>query len=385
MGWMTDVEQKKKAIELVETGMSVTEVAQYFGKSRQSLHKWLRRYEEEGEAGLQERSRAPHHPRDEVSAQMKRWIVQRKRRQRGDGARVIRDWLLGQALSERVPAVSTIHRILDEGGWVEHRRRSRLSQKSPHRQKWAEPSGPNEVWGVDFKGEFTVGGRWCYPLTLTDMYSRYVLGIHAQEATDTKSTQRHMLSVFRRYGLPKAIRCDNGDPFIHVKAPAGLTRLSSLWIRLGIEIQRIDSGKPSQNGRHERFHRELKRRTARPAATNFAAQQKRFIRFKHRFNYELPHRSLQMKPPATVYEASERSCPDIIRSMSHPNAEAVIPVYADGNIRWHNHRHYLSASLATETVGITEIADELFELSYGPLILGVISHRTKEPYICLVS
>jgi hypothetical protein len=237
---------------------------------------------------------------------------------------------------------------------------------------------------VDFKGEFTVGGRWCHPLTLTDSYSRYVLRIDAQQGQDTHTTGTHMLRAFREYGLPNAIRCDNGDPFIHAAAPRGLSRLSSVWIRLGIDIQRIDSGKPAQNGRHERFHRELKRHTARPAADNFAAQQKRFARFKHRFNHERPHRSLQMTKPAAHYHPSERTCPSSIPRIIHPTAETVLRVANDGSIRFRSRRHYLTASLSAQTIGVTEVDDEMFSLSYGPLQLGVITYRTQEPRICLV-
>lgn len=384
MGWMSDVQQKKRAIELVRAGVPVTEVARCFGKSRQCLHKWLRRYQEEGEAGLLERSRAPHEPANAVSALMRRRIVQRGRRHKKDGARVIQDWLLGLELGERVPAVSTVHLILDEAGLVERRGRTRVPVLGRKKSKWLEPAAPNEVWAVDFKGEFTVGGRWCHPLTLTDSYSRYVLRIDAQQGQDTHTTGAHMLRAFRKYGLPKAIRCDNGDPFIHAAAPRGLSRLSSVWIRLGIDIQRIDSGKPAQNGRHERFHRELKRHTARPAADNFAAQQKRFARFKHRFNHERPHRSLQMSKPAAHYHPSERSCPSSIPPIIHPTAETVLRIAHDGSIRFKSHRYYLTASLGAQTVGVTEVDDGLFQLSYGPLELGVITYRTKEPRICLV-
>ena len=384
MGWMSDVQQKKRAIDLVHAGVPVSEVARCFGKSRQCLHKWLRRYEEEGEAGLGERSRAPHHHAHAVSAQMRRRIVQRRRRHNKDGARIIQDWLLGLELSEPVPAVSTVHRILDDAGLVERGRRPRAPVLTPRRSKWPEPTVPNEVWAVDFKGEFTVGGRWCHPLTLTDSYSRYVLRIDAQQGQDTHTTGAHMLRAFREYGLPKAIRCDNGDPFIHAAAPRGLSRLSSVWIRLGIDIQRIDSGKPAQNGRHERFHRELKRHTARPAADNFAAQQKRFARFKHRFNHERPHRSLQMTKPAAHYHPSERTCPSSIPRILHPTAETVLRVANDGSIRFRSRRHYLTASLSAQTIGVTEVDDEMFSLSYGPLQLGVITYRTQEPQICLV-
>jgi len=199
------VQQKKRAIELVRAGVPVTEVARCFGKSRQCLHKWLRRYEEEGEAGLGERSRAPHEPANAVSAQMRRRIVQRGRRHKQDGARVIQDWLLGLELGERVPAVSTVHLILDEAGLVERRGRTRVPVVGRKKSKWLEPVAPNEVWAVDFKGEFTVGGRWCHPLTLTDSYSRYVLRIDAQQGQDTHTTGAHMLRAFRKYGLPKAL------------------------------------------------------------------------------------------------------------------------------------------------------------------------------------
>lgn len=384
MGWMSDVQQKKRAIDLVHAGVPVSEVARCFGKSRQCLHKWLRRHEEEGEAGLEERSRAPHHPANAVSVQMRRRIVQHKRRHNKDGARIIQDWLLGLELSEPVPAVSTLHRILDEAGLVERGRRPRAPALTPRESKWPEPTAPNDVWAVDFKGEFTVGGRWCHPLTLTDSYSRYVLRIDAQQGQDTHTTGAHMLRAFRKHGLPKAIRCDNGDPFIHAAAPRGLSRLSSVWIRLGIDIQRIDSGKPAQNGRHERFHRELKRHTARPAADNFAAQQKRFVRFKHRFNHERPHRSLQMTKPAAHYHLSERTCPSSIPRITHPTAETVLRVANDGSIRFRSRRYYLTSSLGAQTVGVTEVHDDLFRLSYGPLELGVITYRTQEPRICLV-
>lgn len=379
MPWMSSiVENRKHAIWLVETGLPVSEAARLTGVSRQCLHKWIGRSEAEGADGLRDRSRAPHEHPNAVSPSMRRRVIRMKKRFSDEGPRKLRKYLMEEYPKERIPAASTIGLILKAEGLVTPRRRSRRTEETVD-EKLIESSEPNQVWAIDYKGEFLVGRTHCYPLTITDTFSRYALLIEAHQGASAKPACRALWRTFGEFGIPSVIRCDNGTPFVSTKSPAGLTRLAVMLTRLGIKRERIEPGKPAQNGRHERFHRSLKAATANPPSTSWRGQAIRFGLYRKHYNDQRPHESLGMRTPAELYASSQRSRPRTLPPIEHPLAQAVLKVYSSGEITIRGAKLFLSASLANETVAANEVADDLVALTYGPIYLGVYSFRGREP------
>lgn len=363
-------------MELLERGIGPQAVAELCGVSRQVIHKWKGRFDALGEEGLQSQSRAPKVHRDAVSAKMRAQVIKVRRRYK-EGPRKLRKYMLDMDLDEKVPAASTIGLILKEAGLTETKPRRRRSP-SPQPTGLTEAREPNDVWTVDYKGEFLVGKHKCYPLTLQDRCSRKILAIQADRATYTESTNSGLWRAFRTYGLPTTIRVDNGTPFISCTSPAGLTRVSTVWVRLGIQIERTRPGKPSDNGRHERFHKTLKRRTAKPPAKTWSAQQQRFYRFRRHYNAVRPHESLDMRTPDSLYEPSERPCPTTLPEIEHLPAQELLRIYADGGTRFRSFRFHLGLAFADQTVALTESADDIYTMSYGTIYLGFIDLRGKK-------
>lgn len=373
------MEDRQFAMKLLAEGVSVAHAARTVGVSRQTIHKWKKRLAAEGPAGLQDRSHAPLEHPDAVTPEIERLVVKFRRRYR-EGPRKLRKYLLEAHADKRIPAASTIGRILAKRGMVELRPRNRRHVRTLP-SPLVEPREPNDVWCIDFKGEFDVGGRLCYPFTVTDGFSRFAITTRAQTGTASKPVAECLWRAFRRYGLPNTIRSDNGVPFVAVNAPRGLSRVSVLWIRLGIGIERIEPGKPYQNGRHERFHKSLKDRTARPPADTFAAQQKRFDRFRIHYNQHRPHEALEMQSPAAVYRPSPRPCPDHVPAIEHPGVQRIVNVSSEGRIHFRAGELHISKALIGESVGITEIQDDLYEVTYGPISLAHVSYRAPEPQV----
>jgi hypothetical protein len=231
----------------------------------------------------------------------------------------------------------------------------------------------NQVWGIDFKGYFRTGdGSRCDPLTVTDLHSRYLLRCHIVSQCDEAHVRPLLVAAFREYGLPERIRSDNGPPFA-TTGRAGLSRLAVWWIRLGIVPERIEPGKPQQNGRHERMHRTLKRQTATPPARNRRAQQKAFDQFRTEYNQERPHQGLGMATPQSVYEASEREYPRRLPEISYPGGWKLRRVTASGEVNHQGKRFFLSEVLDGEVVGIESVDDEHDRIWFGPVELGLLN------------
>jgi hypothetical protein len=235
---------------------------------------------------------------------------------------------------------------------------------------------PNLVWTIDFKGQFRTGdGAWCYPLTVVDGCTRYLLGCQALASVRTPPTRTVLERLFREFGLPDRIRSDNGVPFAIPRALACLSSLAVWWIRLGIIPERIEPGQPAQNGRHERFHRTLKRHTARPPAGSRRAQQHRFRVFRREYNEERPHEALQQRPPAELYRPSPRPYPTTLPPLEYANADAVRRVGPSGSIGWQGRRLCVSHTLCGQDVGLTEIDDARWAVYFGPVLLGHFDER----------
>lgn len=352
----------------------LTELSREYGISRKTAYKWLDRFQQNGRAGLAERSRAPHHSPQAIAEDTAETIVAERQKHPTWGARKIRQRLERQEPETAWPAASSIGELLKREGLIPVRRRRRRTP--PHTEPLAHAQAPNQVWCADFKGWFYCGdGVRCDPFTVTDAWSRYLLRCRATEKTDGPHVRAVMEAVFREYGLPEAIRTDNGSPFAS-RAPGGLSRLSMWWLQLGIRHERIEPGRPEQNGRHERMHRTLKQEAASPPAANRSRQQRAFVDFERGYNHERPHEALEGRTPAELYTASARCYPARLPELEYPRGAHLRRISQQGSLKWHTERTFLSEVLARQTVGLLETEEELFEVYYGPLLLGWFDGRS---------
>lgn len=347
---------------------SMAALCRAFGVSRKTGYKLVRRYLELGLEGLKDMSRAPHYHPNAVSVDVEQHIVAARAQHPTWGPKKLRAWLQRQDSATRWPAASTIGEILSRYGLVAPRRRSRKT--TVYRQPLLGCDVPNAVWSADLKGWFRTGdGVRCDPLTITDNYSRFLLRCQAVNPADYETIQPIFEAAFREYGLPIAIRTDNGPPFATTTV-GGLSRLSIWWLKLGIVPERIEPGKPAQNGRHERMHRTLKQETASPPQPTRRRQQQAFDYFRWEYNEDRPHEAIGQHTPASLYMRSPRPYPLIIPEIIYPDDMAVRSVKSQGDISWKNRHVYLSETLAGELVGLRQISDRLWDIYFGPIKLA---------------
>jgi transposase InsO family protein len=353
-----------------------TELCAFFGVSRKTGYKWLKRWRADGQVGLQDRSHAarscPHRIRPDVAAA----LLTLRRKHRGWGPAKILRILHGQRPSLPLPARSTTAALFKRRGLVKPRRRR---PHPGHPGLGQTPmSGPNSVWTADFKGQFkTLDGQWCYPFTLVDGFSRYCLACVGLPSTKHELVQPLFERAFQQFGLPDVIRTDNGAPFAS-QAIHRLSRLHVWWIKIGVYPELILPGHPQQNGRHERFHKTLKDGTARPPASSLRAQQRRFNRFLCEYNLDRPHESLGQETPASFYRPSFRPYPERIPDLEYPAHFERRLVSRNGGIRWGSGWVNVSQVLSEEYVGIEEVDDELWAVYFGPLLLGRFDETTLD-------
>lgn len=355
---------------------SKADLCEFYGISRPTGDKWIERYQRSGVDGLKELSRAAKlHPNATDPALCER-IVQYKLRRQHFGPKKVMDGLRREEPGARWPADSTAGEILKRAGLVGARRRRR--RVPPYSRPLAHCDGANAVWSADFKGDFELGnGRRCYPLTITDNFSRYLLQCRGLERPTWAEVRPWFEWVFREYGLPQALRTDNGAPFASL-AVGGLSRLSAWWIRLGIRPERIEPGRPDQNGRHERMHRTLKEAAAAPPAATLKAQQQRFNAFVAEYNGERSHEALDRRTPGEWYTASARGYPAKLPPVEYGAKVTVRRVRQNGEIKWKGHLIYVSDILAKEPIGMNQIDEFLWELRYSFHLLGVLDERTQK-------
>ena len=352
---------------------SMTELCERYGVSRPTGYKWLARGRKGG-AGLVDRSHAPHQCPHRTSADLEALIVA-ARREYGWGAKKLRQVLRTRYPSRSWPARSTFNEILD---------RHALLQKNRRRPKWTHPGAapldterPNQVWPVDFKGQFRTGdGRYCYPLTVTDHFSRSLLVCHGLRSVATAGTTPVFRTLFREVGLPEAIRSDNGAPFASTGIH-GLSALNVWWMQLGIVHQRIPPSSPQENGTHERMHRDLKRETARPASGSLRAQQRRFNAFRARYNTERPHEGMGDRTPSSLWRPSPRPYPERIMSPTYPAHLEVRRVSTAGTFSLHGAQPFLSEVLRGQDIGLEEVADGVWNIVYYSTLLGKLDERHR--------
>lgn len=379
MPWMETcalTEREKLVRAWMTSRFTVTELAAEFGVSRKTVHKWLGRHELEGRPGLQDRPRiALHHPRA-VPPEIAAAVVRAKRLHPLWGPLKLQP-LPDEPVEVREgwPAPSTRGAILARAGLTRKRRRRR--HVPPNTMPFRECFQPNDLWCGDFKGWFRTGdGTRCDPLTITDAYGRMLLRCQAVDHLDYRHTRPVFESAFREYGLPRAIRTDNGAPFASLAA-GGLSQLSVWWVKLGIWPDRIDPGHPEQNGRHERMHLTLKLECCKPAAATLAEQQRQLDQFRDVFNHERPHQALGFQTPASVYCPSPRLYPDRIEDPVYPAGFVERRVRSNGEIRWKGGLIFISTVLPGEAVGICE-GGLGYDVYFGPVLLGRINVKGEK-------
>lgn len=365
------VSERMRFIVRLQEGEQMAMLCREFGISRKTGYKLLARYEEGGPEGLFDRASVPATIPHRTSPETARVIIKARRAHPTWGPRKLRAWLLRKEPGLRLPAPSTIGDLLKREGLVEPRKRRRMVPN--HGVGLRQADAPNDVWCADFKGEFSLGnGRICYPLTITDRFSRMILACEALESTSSDPAQLVFERTFRKYGLPKAIRTDNGTPFAS-RSVLGLSRLSVTWLRRGIWPERIKPAHPEQNGQHERMHRDLKREATRPAARTLLAQQERFDAFVEEYNTERPHEALSQARPVSVYRRSDTVYSEPIPALEYPHDDVVRRV-RDGEIRLPGGaRIFISTVLDGETLGLRELDDGAWRVSYAGHALGCAS------------
>jgi transposase InsO family protein len=375
LGWKETRVQDERARFVLEADaeeVALAELCREYGISRKTGYKWIARFQSEGVAGLADRSRAPHTQPQAVSEQIEQQIVELRTQHPRWGERTLKSWLEQHRDDESWPAAATIGAILKRRGLTVPRKRQPRATPSTELNT---ATAANQVWGIDFKGWFrTQDGSRCDPLTISDLHSRYLLRCQVVRRCDDAHVRPLLVAAFREYGLPERIRSDNGPPFA-TTGRGGLSRLAVWWIRLGIVPERIEPGKPQQNGRHERMHRTLKQYTAQPAARTVRAQQKAFDEFRKEYNEQRPHQGLGMATPASLYAASGREYPRRLPELKYPAGWIQRRVTASGEVKHQGQRFFLSEVLEGQIVGLEEIDDEYYRLWFGPAELGLLDRR----------
>jgi len=366
------MDKRLRFIARLLEGEKMAPLCREFGISRVTGYKIYNRYRECGLDALNDRSRAPYRQANQLPFQVERTILGIKKKHPSWGAPKIRDKLIRAYPMIKPPAISTVHAVLDRNGLVKRRKRRRYKAKGTALRAAHQPNG---LWCADYKGEFLLGNKkYCYPLTITDYRSRYLLSCESLESTKSDFAFAVFERTFKDFGVPQAIRTDNGIPFASPNALFGLSRLSVWWLRLGINIQRIKPGHPEQNGRHERMHLTLKTEATKPASFNFLQQQERFDVFMGVYNNERPHQALGGAYPGDVYTPSvqEYRPPD---EPEYPYHDRTIRVTRCGRICIGKRKINFSTVFAGQVVGIREVEDQIWLVSFLDYDLGYFDNE----------
>ncbi len=378
MPWkgVTVTEQRQRFLEDYQLSYySITELAERFNISRKTAHKWINRFKEHGQLGYHERSRRPHGCPWQTDAAIVEELVKLREAHPRWGPSKLLDMMGRRDSKRKLPAVSTAALILSREGLVKPRRRYRRAHPGCPK---TVPAAPNDIWAADYKGQFRLkNGNYCFPLTVSDLSSRYLLGCDAHPAISLEKSIKHFRQLFAAYGLPNRIRTDNGVPFAS-NALARLSQLSVWFIRLGIYPELIEPGKPHQNGIHERMHRTLKQEATIPPGSSLRAQQQKLDRFRAEFNRERPHEALAMKRPAEVYRPSRRRLPRRIEPYDYPGHYLVRKVSRAGTIRMLRKQIFVSNTLREDYVGLEEVDDGVYDLYFCFYQIGRYDLKTNK-------
>jgi putative transposase len=367
------VDDRLRFVARVLDGEKMAPLCREFGISRKTGYKIFDRYKDCGVQGLTDRTRRPYRHANQLPVVIEKAIVALKREYPSWGAPKIRERLRRRCPELHRPAISTVHAVLDRHGLVTRGRRRRVRlQGTP----LSQPTGPNDLWCADYKGEFMLANRrYCYPLTITDFASRFLLACEGLSTTREQYAFTIFERVFQEFGLPRAMRTDNGVPFASVHALYGLSKLSVWWLRLGIALERIKPGHPEQNGRHERMHLTLKREATKPAARNVLQQQARFDRFVDQYNTERPHEALAMRVPADVYAPSARPYRGLT-ALEYPLHDWTATVTTCGRICYRRRKINVSQVFAGQMVGVRQMSERIWLVTFMDYDLGYFDDET---------
>jgi transposase InsO family protein len=379
MPWKTKNEQERRyeLVRAIKSGtVPLAELSRQWGVSRKTAYKWLNRYRRLGLRGLLDESRKP----DRMTTRTARHWLERLRRLRRKrptwGARKLHHQLHQEAKGKGLPAVATVSRWLKHWGLAKGRRR-RPAGPMLLRPAIRSAQEANEVWTVDFKGNYRTGdGRRVDPLTVRDLYSRRGIRVALLLNQSIELTRPEFIKIFKEYGLPRRIRCDNGSPF-GGGGPTGLTRLSAWWVKLGIEVEFITPGRPSENGAHEQFHRVYKAEVAKNPAWRRGEQQRRSNRWLRHYNQERPHEALGMEVPANRYRKSRRSMPKLIKPWTYPKGWVRRWVKGNGEISWRGKWRFVGEAFVRDYVGLKMIRWGVWRVYFGPILVGELHERER--------
>ena len=380
MPWMEtcSMTERMRLVFAAEKGCySMSELCRRHGVSRKTGYKWLGRYGEEGAEGLRDRSRRPHGSPNRTPKRIEALLIEVRKKHPRWGPEKLLAVIAKHHPDLKLPARSTVAAILKREGLITGRRKRHRSRHPGPPTR--EITAPNELWTADFKGQFkTRDRRWCYPLTVADEHTRYLLACDGKRSTEGKGVRRTFEKLFREHGMPEGIRTDNGIPFVVPHAILGLSSLGVWWISLGIRPERIESGKPQQNGRHERMHRTLKDETVVPPASSFKTQQARFDAFRDEFNTVRPHQALGQKTPAEIWRPSPRPYPNRIPEPEYPGHFQIRKASAAGKIKFKGRVLWLSRTLHHQTVGLEEVDDGIWSIYFYDVLLGRFDEQNYE-------
>jgi putative transposase len=367
------VDERLRFVARLLDGEKMAVLCVEFGISRKTGYKIFERYKDFGVHGLTDRSRRPYRQANKLPEAVEQWILRLKRQYPTWGAPKIRERVRQRCPDVRCPAISTVHAVLDRHGLVTRRRRAR------HRATGtplAEVTQPNDLWCADYKGEFMLADRrYCYPLTVTDYATRYLLACEALSTTKACYAITVFERVFQERGLPRTMRSDNGVPFASANALYGLSTLSVWWLRLGIALERIRPGHPEQNGRHERMHLTLKQSATKPAAPNLLQQQARFDAFVDEYNGVRPHQALGQQVPAALYTPSPRAYHGL-PPLDYPFHDWTATVTHCGRVCYRGRKINVSQALAGQAVGVRQVDDHLWLVTFMHYDLGYFDDET---------
>jgi putative transposase len=378
MSWkgVTVSEQRQRFIEdYLLNYYSVTELAKRFWISRKTAYKWINRYKKHGQDGYEERSRRPHSCPWQTPPDVVKELVKLRKKRPSWGPKKLLDVLEKRQPERKYPLIPTVTRILSRNGLIKRKRRHRRAHPGCPQTIAKEP---NDIWAADYKGQFRLkNGKYCFPLTVSDLSSRYILGCDAHPAISLEKSFKHFSRLFQEYGLPNRIRTDNGVPFAS-NALARLSQLSVWFIKLGIYPELIEPGKPQQNGIHERMHRTLKQESTIPPGSSLRAQQRKFDHFREDFNQERPHEGIDMHRPGELYNPSQRRMPQQIETYDYPSHLLMRRVSRAGTIRVLHNQVFVSHTLMEDYVGLEEVDNGIYDLFFCFYQIGRYELRTNK-------
>ncbi|MGA8629109.1 MAG: IS481 family transposase [Terracidiphilus sp.] len=348
--------------------MSVSDLCREFGVSRPTGYRWINRYKEVGPEGLLDLSSRPHSCSHATPERIENAILALRSKYPSWGARKLKARLEQLDPSVDWPAASTFGNILYRAGLTSPKRKKRRT--TPYSEPFSEVTAPNQLWCMDFKGYFSTGdGTRCDPFTITDAHSRYLIRCQIVSRMDLSQVRAVCEAAMGEYGMPARIRTDNGAPFAGTGL-LGLSKLSLGWMKMGIVHERIQPGRPQQNGRHERMHRTLKEDTTNPAALTLRLQQRKFDRFRQMFNHERPHEGLNNMTPGSLSQPSSVMLPRTLIEFVYPKGFLTRRVNNSGDISWHKDRVFISEVFRFEDLGFEMVGEDFYKVFFRDLEIG---------------